>query len=224
MKRTLFLATAVSALAGATPAYASFHLMQIEQVVGGVAGRVDRQAIQLRMRDPLFPQNFVSSGRIYAWDATGSNPVLIIDFVTDVVNGNRARVLVVSSAFASAYGSGDFVMTNPIPASYLAAGRLTFEDDLGTVYWSLSWGGSAYTGSNAGSVFNDADGDFGPPFGSVLPASTAAAVAFTGIATAASTTNLADYAITAGAATFTTNGGVTRPLPSDVIFGDGFES
>ena len=224
MKRNLFLATAVSALVGATPAYASFHLMQIEQVIAGVGGHVDRQAIQLRMRDPVFPQNLVSNARIRAWDATGLNPVVIIDFATNVTNGILARVLVVSSAFASAYGAGDFVMTNPIPASYLAAGRLTFEDDLGNVYWSLGWGGSAYTGSNLGLTFNDGDGDFGPPFGSGLPASTAAAVAFTGIATAASTTNLADYAITAGAATFTTNGGVTRPLPSDIIFGDGFES
>lgn len=223
MKRVAFLAAAVSAFVGATPAYASFHLMQIEQVVAGVGGRVDRQAVQLRMRE--LGQNFVSFGRIRAWDATGSNPVIIVDFGTDVANGTVGdQVLVVSSAFADAYGAGDFVMTNPIPPSYLAAGRLTFEADLGAVYWSLSWGGSAYTGSNAGSVLNDDDGDFGPPFGSRLPTSTAAAVAFTGPASATSTTNLADYAITAEGATFTTNGGVTRTLPSDIIFGDGFEA
>lgn len=222
MKRAAFLAAAVSAFVGATPAYASFHLTQIEQVIGGVGGRLDRQAIQLRMR--ALGQNLMSLARIRAWDATGSNPVIIVDFGTDVANGNLGdHVLVVSSAFAAAYGAGDFVMTNPIPPSYLAAGRLTFEADLGAVYWSLSWGGAAYTGSNAGSVLNDNDGDFGPPFGSRLPSSTAAALAFTGPASATSTTNLADYAITAGAATFTTNAGVTRPLPGDIIFGDGFE-
>lgn len=222
MKRSAFLATAVSALIGATPAYASFHLMQIEQVVAGVGGRVDRQAVQLRMRAP--GQNFISFSRIRAWDAAGSNPVMIVDFGASVANGNLGdRVLLVSSAFADAYGAGDVVMTNPIPPSYLAAGRLTFEDDFGTVYWSLGWGGSAYTGSNAGSLSNDNDGNFGPPFGSRLPASTAEALAFTGPASAVSTSNLADYAITAGAAVFTTNSGVARPLPSEVIFGDGFE-
>lgn len=222
MKKAAFLAAAVSAFVGSTPAYASFHLMQIEQVIGGVGGRVDRQAVQLRMR--AFGQNLMSLARIRAWDATGSNPVTIVDFTTNVAIGNVGdHVLVVSSAFASAYGAGDFVMTNPIPPSYLAAGRLTFEDDFGTVYWSLSWGGSAYTGANAGSLLNDDDGDFGPPFGSRLPTSTAAAVAFTGPASAVSTTNLADYALTGGAATFTTNSGATRPLPSEIIFGDGFE-
>jgi hypothetical protein len=222
MKKAAFLAAAVSAFVGSTPAYASFHLTQIEQVIGGVGGRVDRQAIQLRMR--AFGQNLMSLARIRAWDATGSNPVMIIDFDANVAIGNEGdHVLVVSSAFAAAYGAGDFVMTNPIPPSHLAAGRLTFEDDFGEVYWSLSWGGSAYTGSNGGSLLNDDDGDFGPPFGSRLPSSTAAALAFTGPASATSTTNLEDYAITAEGATFTTNGHVTRSLPGDIIFGDGFE-
>ena len=224
MKRAAFLAAAVAAFAGATPAYAGFELVQIEQVIAGVGGRIDRQAVQLRMR--AGGQNIINAARIRAWDNTGSNPVLIVDFMTNVANGAVGdHVLVVSSAFAAAYGAGDFVMSNPIPPSYLAAGRLTFESDLGVVYWSLSWGGSAYTGSNAGQpVTNDSDGNFGPPFGSRLPTSTARALAFPGPASAMSTSNLADYAVTAGAATFTTNGGVPRPLPSEVIFGEGFES
>ncbi len=223
MKRAAFLAAALSAFVGATPAYAAFELVQIEQVVAGVGGRIDQQAVQLRMR--AVGQNEMVFARIRAWDNTGSNPVMIVDFMTNVANGNLGdRVLVVSSAFAAAYGAGDFVMTNPIPPSYLAAGRLTFENNLGVVYWSLSWGGSLYTGSNTGSMLNDSDGNFGPPFGSRLPTSTAAALAFTGPASAMSTSNLADYAITAGAATFTTNGGVPRPLPTEVIFAEGFES
>jgi streptogramin lyase len=206
-----------------TRAHASAHLMQIQQVVAGVGGRVERQAVQLRMRDA--GQNLVSFGRIRAWDATGANPVMIVDFGTDVANGAvGAHLLVVSSAFADAYGTGDFVMANPIPPSYLAAGRLTYEDKFGTVYWSLSWGGAAYTGPNAGTLLNDHDGNFGPHFGSRLPTSTTAALAFTGPANAMSMDNLSDYSITAGPGTFTTNGGVPRPLPSEVIFGDGFES
>ncbi len=222
MKKAAFLAVAVSALLAAAPAYASFHLMQVEQVIAGVGGHLDQQAIQLRMR--ALGQNLMSFSRIRAWDAAGANPVLIVNFVADVTNGGVGdRVLLVSSAFASAYGSGDAVMTSPIPASYLSAGRLTFEDDIGTVYWSLSWGGSAYTGSDAGSLLNDDDGDFGPSLASRLPTSTAAAIAFTGPAAAVSSSNLADYALTAGAATFTSNGGLTRSLPNEIIFGDGFE-
>ena len=34
------------------PAFASFHLMQIEQVIGGVHGDTSAQAIQLRIRFP----------------------------------------------------------------------------------------------------------------------------------------------------------------------------
>lgn len=222
-KRAAFLAVALSAVVGVTPAYAAFEQMQIEQVVAGVGGRIDRQAVQLRMR--ALDQNAIGVARIRAWDNTGSNPVVLIAFEGTVANGAVGdRVLVVSSAFAAAYGVGDFVMTNPIPPSYLAAGRLTYENDFGVVYWSLSWGGSLYTGSNAGSTLNDADGNFGPPFESRLPTSTASALAFSGPASAMSMNNLADYALTDGVATFTTNAGVPLPLPSEVIFGEGFES
>jgi hypothetical protein len=40
------------------PALGSFHLMQIEQVIGGVNGDTSAQAIQLRMR--AAGENFVS--------------------------------------------------------------------------------------------------------------------------------------------------------------------
>ena len=53
----------------AQPAFASFHLMQIEQVIGGVNGDTTRQAIQLRMRQAN--QNLVGQATVVAWDATG---------------------------------------------------------------------------------------------------------------------------------------------------------
>src|SRR5438552_28664 len=34
-------------------------------------------------------------------------------------------------------------MANLIPASYFAAGSLTWESDGGIIYWRLSWGGTA---------------------------------------------------------------------------------
>src|SRR5260221_534205 len=128
------LALSVSGLAVllvASPALASFHLMKVEQAIGGVAGDLSQQAIQLRMRAP--GQNLVGSNqaRLKAWDAAGLNPVTLIIFPSDVANAVQgARILVVSPAFAAAQPgiAADFAMTSLIPASYLAAGRLTFED------------------------------------------------------------------------------------------------
>ena len=79
---------------------------------------------------------------------------------------------------------------DPIPMSYLAAGQLRFTDDFGTIYWSLSWGGSGFTGTTTGSLTNDADGNFGPPVASALPSTSLQALQFTGNASAFSTTNL----------------------------------
>ena len=109
----------------------------------------------------------------------------------------------------------------PIPASYLAAGRIIFRKPTfmsGGALWSLSWGGTNYTGPNTGLTTNDADGDFAPPYPGVLPSDGTAAVLFSGAASAMSTNNAADYAITGGAATFTNNAGdstsITAGAPS----------
>jgi uncharacterized repeat protein (TIGR01451 family) len=216
MKRFLFAAVrSLVVCLIASPAFATFHEMKIEQVIGGVAGDTNQQAIQLRMR--LAGQNMVGTNqaRLIARDAAGANPVTLIVFPTDVTNfAQGARILVVSSAFAAAQPTiaGDFTMTNTIPASYLAAGRLTFENNAGTILWSLAWGGGAYTGSNTGSTTNDADGNFGPPFASALPSTTGQALRFTtadATGAAPSTNNAADYGVTAGSATFTNNAGAS---------------
>ena len=57
MKRTLLSILSVAALVVLTvrPASATFHLMQIEQVIGGVDGNTGVQAIQLRMRSTRGP-------------------------------------------------------------------------------------------------------------------------------------------------------------------------
>ena len=175
------------AFAAATAAHASFHLMQIEHVMGGVYGFTDEQAIQLRLRSA--GQNFVSQGRLNVRDATGANPVLLLNIPGDVGDGSGgARVLLTTADFAATHAATpDFTLTNRIPASYLAAGRLTFEDDFGTIYWSLSWGGAGYTGSNSGNITNDADGNFGPPFAGSLVSATSVAILFPGAAGAMST-------------------------------------
>jgi len=194
-------------MVAASPVFATFHFMQIEQVIGGVNGDTSAQAIQLRMR--LAGQNLVSQSRIRVHDATGSNPILVLDLTTNVASGAAGRrVLIVSPNF-SRYTSPavvpDFTMTSLIPDSYMAAGSLTFEDDVGTILWRLSWGGAGYTGSTTGSMTNDADGNFGPPVPGALPTTTHQALRFTGTAGALSTNNAAQYAVTAGDATFTNN-------------------
>ena len=224
-----FAAVGFSVLAA--PAYATFHLMQIEQVIGGVNGDTTAQAIQLRMRAPF--QNFVAQAQIHAWDAAGANPVLVIDFTQNVANALAGdRVLVGSPRFIALTNPNavpDFMMTNLIPASYLAAGSLTYEDDVGTIFWRLSWGGSGYTGNTFGDSTNDDDpgfgpANFGPPFPGPLPSATTDALLFTGPATALSTTNAADYSLTASAAVFTNNVRnsftVVAPVVGD-IDGDG---
>jgi hypothetical protein len=219
LKRIALSALTLGAIALAEPVFASFHLMQIEQVIGGVNGDTSRQAIQLRMRDP--GQNFVNLARVRAWDATGNNPVLLVDMVTSVGNGALgARVLLATNGFLSPTLIPDFVM-QPIPAAYLPAGKITFEDDSGNVWWGFAWGGAAYTGTNTGFTVaqggNDADGNFNPPFAGPLPSSNTQAVRFTGAATAQSANNAADYALTPGAAVFTKNDGSNGTVPVELM-------
>jgi Calx-beta domain len=204
-------------------AHASFHFMQIEQVIGSVDGDTTVQAVQLRMR--ANGQNIVSLGKLVVFDAAGLNPITVLDLTSNVPNGAvGSHVLIASANFASHTtppAMPDFIMANLIPASYFAAGSLCWESDTGIVYWRLSWGGASYTGSCTGSTLNDMDGNFCPPFGSPLPSSGITAVQFQGPANAFSTNNAADYLLTTGPVVFINNAGtsftVTGVLPTVTI-------
>lgn len=203
-------------------AFASFHLMQVEQAVGGVCGDATRQAIQLRMR--FAGQNLLSGHEVASYDANGENRILLLSFPTGVANGTAgARVLLATSELAASNGlTPDFVLAQRIPAARLRAGKIAFEDSPGLALWSISYGGVRYLGSSTGLFTNDADGDFGPPTALELPFGSALSLRFPGAAGAASTTNAADYALSSGPASLTNNAGVTVTLPS-CTFGDGFE-
>lgn len=221
--RRIALAAVLVALAAAVPAAASFHLMQIEQVSGGFCGIRDAQAIQLRMR--AAGQNLVGGAVLIARDSAGNNPVTLLTFPGNVANATAGtRILIATPEWVAAAGgpAPDFTMTNPIPVSYLEAGKLTFGFS-STVYWSLAWGGAGYTGTNTGAIDNDADGNFNPPYSGVLPHLGDDALRFTGAAGAASTNNAADYALSASPATFVNNAGSSSAL-SVCVFYDGFES
>ena len=198
----------------AEPSSAGFHLMQIEQVIGGVNGDPTAQAIQLRLR--AGGETALSFARLQAWDAAGANPVTLINFASGVPSGSIGdRVLIASPAFVSYMQtpiSTDFEMMNLIPDTYLEAGRITFEGNAGTIYWLLGFGGSAYVGSTMGFGANDRDGNFGPPFAGPLPSSDARALLFQGLATDFSLSNDVDYGLTEGPAVFTNNAGASTPL------------
>lgn len=218
----LLLVGAVSTFLSA-PADASFHLMQVEQIVGGICGGTKAQVVQLRMR--AGGQDLVSGTRLIATDATGSNPVTLLVFPANVTNSTfGSRILIASPPAAAILTGEDFTMTATIPASYLAAGRLVFTDPSGTtILWSVSWGGAAYTGSNAGSTDNDADGNFGPSFPTRLLSTTSQGLLFQFGAGALSMNNAADYADTTDDAMFFNNAGTAVTLSADCIFGDDFE-
>lgn len=228
-QRTLWprLGAALMVCAAAAASHGSFHLMQVEQVIGGVNGDNTAQAVQLRMRADF--QNLVANARLRVSDATGSNPIIIQNLTTNVANGTTgARVLICTASFAaltSPPAAADFVLTN-IPPGYLNAGTITFENNLGTiVYWRVSWGGAAYTGSGAGSTTNDADGNFNPPVPVPLDISGFAPIRFTGPATALSTNNAADYAVGPSPSVWINNAGaqfVLGPAPNQACcFPDG---
>ena len=153
-------------------------------------------------------------GVYFAAEEPRSNPVIL--------RSAGDRVLIYSAQFANTQMqppvASDFAMTSLIPASYLPAGRLTFEDNTGvTIYWSLCWGGAGYTGPTIGNVANDADGNFGPCFGGPLPSASDQALQFTGVAAALSTNNAADYALTAGQAVSTNNAGASNTVPVELL-------
>lgn len=213
-------------LAGQT-AQASFHLMQVEQVIGGVNGDTTAQAIQLRMRSSF--QNQMQASRLWVRDATGANPILIASFPGPVSNFSAgARVLITSENFEN-YTSPALVtdkqMDALIPASYLAAGSLTFEDipiapNLPTVYWRVSWGGAAYSGTVTGSTTNDANGSFGK-LTTPMQTSNLQAFRFVGAFSALSTANETDYVLSATPAIFTNNAGTNFTVIAGSVPADG---
>jgi len=220
IRTSVLMALAVMASFLTAPlAHATFHLMQIEQVIGGVNGDSTVQAVQLRMRAP--GQSFVSGAKLFAYDATGSNPVLLIQFPSDVSHSSSGSTILIATSNFSTHTTPaltpDFTFTNPIPSSYLAAGRIVYTDSSNNILWSLAFGGTSYTGSDTGTMTNDSDGNFAPAFADPLPSANGQALLFQGSASAASTNNAADYAVTPGAATFTNNAGATGVIIDNTV-------
>ena len=230
MKRA-FIPTAIAFLAVLTlaaSARATFHFMQIEQIIGGVNGDTSAQAVQLRMRSS--GQNLLGGQAVLrVWDAAGANPIVITSFPPpNPASSACGRVLIASPNFANYTtpavdaSTRDYVMSSLIPPFYLVAGSMTFEDTIGTVLWRVSWGGAGYTGSNAGDPTNvtGLGTTFGPPFSGAMPSATLQALNFNpACPPATSNGNANDYSVTAGAAIFRNNDAATftvigLPIPT----------
>lgn len=200
----------VLAVAGAcVPALATYHLMQIQRVIGGVEGDPQAQAIQIRSR--ATGQNLLAPARLVARDAAGANPIILFDFASSVDNDAAGATVLIASEHFSDYtdppAEPDFVMTNLIPEDYLVAGCLSFEDDGGGVLFLVAWGGSDFTGSTAGATVNDSNGDFGPAFGDALPSEDVRALSFAGAASDLNESSATSFALSEDAAEFTNNAG-----------------
>ena len=120
------------------PAAAAFHLMQIDQAIGGVGNDTSAQAVQLSMR-ALGNNLLGGNAKLFVRDATGNNPILITDFLplaNPANNGACRQILIASAAFlakTTPATTADYTMKSLIPASYLAGGSLTFENTTGIV-------------------------------------------------------------------------------------------
>ena len=219
---------AVWSLAFLPAANASFHLMQIAEVIGGVNGDTSAQAIELRMRSSGQNNFFSNNPKLVVVDATGANPVTLITLGSNVALGNLgSTVLIASSTFKNYTANpaafvSDFTLTNTIPSSYLNAGRLLYEDSANNILWSLAFGGASYTGPTNGETTNGV-ADPGK-FGGLLPSTTLQALLYQGTASGQNTNNATDYALTSGAAVFTNNAGtsftvVPEPSTSALFLG-----
>jgi autotransporter-associated beta strand protein len=196
-------------------ALANFHVMEVEQIIGGVGGNTTAQAITLKTRTTTQNQ-VVGNAQIRVWDAAGANPVTISTFTgTDPNDASACKEILLATAGMAGKTqpavSPDFTMTNPIPQSYLAAGSLTFESTGGAVtWWRVSWGGASYTGATTVAAgTNDVDGNTAPAFAGALPSTGVQALKFQPACGALSTNSAADYAVISGTVTLKKNSGAT---------------
>lgn len=205
----------VLAMLAATPASATFHLMQIERVVGGVGGDPAAHAIQLRMRSSH--QGELEPSRLVSYDANGVNPIVLFDFVSSVPDDETgSTVLVISEDMADHLDpeiEPDFVMARAIPRDRLTAGSLTFETDDGTtIVARLSWGGSAYDGPDDVSSFNDDNDSAGAPLTGPLQTTGTRGYVIELAAGSRTSSNATDYTVLTRDVTLTNNAGESATI------------
>jgi len=97
----------------------SVRSLQRELGEAGYSYRQEQQAVQLRLRFSF--QNLVSGKKLVAYDATGSNPVVLATFNHNVTGFDAGdTILAATPELAAAAGiTPDFTLTQRIPDSYV---------------------------------------------------------------------------------------------------------
>src|SRR6478735_2137580 len=105
MRSLTAVAIAVAMPLVVSNAWATFHEMEIEEIVGSINGNTQAQAVQLR--EKALGQNLVSNANLWASDANGANRVLLLNIAANVTNAaSGARILLTTSAFTAAMVAG----------------------------------------------------------------------------------------------------------------------
>ncbi len=139
---SLRLACILGTLAAVRLSFASFHDMNITEVLTGANGNTAIQYVEMEMEGP--GENFVSTHHLVSKNASGT---VIGNYTvpTDVAAGFQRKILLGTQAFANLnVVTPDFIL----PANFLSptAGQVSWVDGAlpgGTVTWG------AYTGTGA---------------------------------------------------------------------------
>ena len=148
--RSRLAALVLAALAAASPALASFHLMKIKEVFPGTADSPNAQYVMIQSY--AAGQNFLGSHKIHVYNAAGAEVAgSPFTFPGTVANGpNQMEVLIATAEAASLFSiTADLSMTAVLPLT----GGMVCWDAIDCVAWG-SYHGSATLPSPTGTPFN----------------------------------------------------------------------
>jgi len=148
--RSRLAALVLAALAAASPALASFHLMRVKEVFPGTASVPNAQYVMIQSF--AAGQNFLGSHKIHVYDAAGAEVAgSPFTFPGTLANGpNQMEVLIATAEAATLFSiTADLPMTPVLPAT----GGMVCWDAIDCVAWG-SYHGSATTPSPTGTPFN----------------------------------------------------------------------
>ena len=193
------------------PAIAAFHLMEIEQVIGGVNGDTTAQAVQLRCGSAV--NNFVGGQvRLVVRDAAGANPVTLVERSRCPIRRTARcarEILSTTAAFNSQDHAGRRARTTRWPRFRPATwprARSRSRAVAGTRRAvARLLGRRRLHGPQTVDLTNVATDLDAPAFAGALPSGGPQALRFTPACATVSTNTAAQYALTAGAAVFSNN-------------------
>ena len=139
--RSRLAALVVAALAAASPALATFHLIKVKEVFPGTASAPSAQYVMLQAY--AAGQNFLSGHKLHIYDAAGTE-IATPTFSSNVANGaNQMTVLIATTEAKTLFGFStvDLSMTASILPT---GGKVCWDANLDCVAWG------SYSGSSTG--------------------------------------------------------------------------